>query len=178
MKKIDYKNLNLKESQDFIKKHHRHSKPLKRHMFSIGALNDQGDLVGVVTVDNCSSGGWSKVRSYKEIRRLCILPEADPNTASFLINKATTALFAMGYKAVITYTLPEESGSSLKGAGFNIYKRSTMRYVDGNLQGGKYTWYKTTKNTEQLDEERRFTNDCIDNTKKIIHMWEKNEKLN
>lgn len=41
-----------------------------------------------------------------------------PNANSKLYAAAVRAAFAMGYRRVLTYTLPEESGVSLKAAGF------------------------------------------------------------
>ena len=37
MGKLSHTGLKLSEAQSFVKQFHRHSKPLKRHMFSIGA---------------------------------------------------------------------------------------------------------------------------------------------
>mgnify|MGYP003657855966 CR=1 FL=1 len=120
---MDNINLNLNDSQKFIKEYHRHSEPLKRHMFSIGAVEYPGSiaLLGIITIDRCSSA-WSKRRDHIEIRRLCIKPNAPKNTASFLISKAKDACWAMGYKCIITYTKPYESGSSLLATGFYIQK--------------------------------------------------------
>ena len=171
-KKIDHINLSLKESQAFIEKYHRHSKPLKRHMFSIGAIDELGDLMGVVTVDNCSSGGWSKQRNMKEIRRLCVSPDAAPGTASFLMSKATNALFSMGIKAVISYTKPHESGSSLMGAGFNIYQRAKMKYKNGSVEGGLITWFKKYEQDPDLDYYRSETKDILNRTHNTIQEWE------
>ena len=126
-----HSNLNLKQSQKFIEEHHRHSKPLKRHIFSIGAFQYPvsfgvvlpSEVLGVVTVDRCSSA-WSKRRDHVEIRRLCVKPDVKKNVSSFLIGKARDACFAMGYKCIITYTKPNESGASLLATGFVIQKVS------------------------------------------------------
>lgn len=171
MKNIKHKNLKWQESQAFVEKYHRHSKPLKRHIFSIGAFDEMDNLMGIVTVDHCSSGGWSSSRSIKEIRRLCVAPNAHKGTASFLISKATTALFAMGIKAVISYTKPHESGSSLMGSGFNIYQRAKMKHIDGCVEGGLVTWFK--KYEEDLDPKhlRKETKDILDLTHSTLDKW-------
>lgn len=120
---MNHINLKLQEAQVFVKQHHRHSEPLKRHMFSIGAVKYPGgfELLGVVTVDRCSSA-WSKRRDHVEIRRLCVKPNAPKNVASYLISRAKDACWAMGYNTIITYTKPHELGSSLLATGFYVQK--------------------------------------------------------
>ena len=52
----------LDEASEFTAKYHRHSKPLRRHKFTIGAIEQsKKDLdtwsdqyLGIVTVDTCS----------------------------------------------------------------------------------------------------------------------------
>jgi len=137
--KLFHHRLKLKESQDFILAHHRHSKPLKRHVFSIGVSGDlwgNSPLYGVLTVDRPSSGGWSREPGYIEFRRICIDNDiAPPNTSSFLIGKARQACFAMGYYKIITYTKPFESGSSLLASGFECDKYDIAKYTSGAIKG-------------------------------------------
>lgn len=123
-----HKAIKLQESQAFVAKHHRHSEPLKRHKFSIGMYDystRNWDLIGVVTVDNCSSA-WSKYYDHAEIRRLCVLPDK-PNLASKLLRLATDACVAMGMKKIVSYTRPHESGSSLRAVGYNLDHRDDER---------------------------------------------------
>jgi len=61
--------LKLAEAQSFVAEHHRHSKPLKRHRFSIGVKTELG-IKGIATVDNCSSS-WANRHDHMEIRRVC-----------------------------------------------------------------------------------------------------------
>ena len=96
--------LSLDEAQSFVAENHRHSEPLKRHKFSIGAVDykdsnsigfDINSLLGVATVDVPSSK-WNRRRDHIEIRRLCT--KGGKDVASFLLGKAKAACFAMGYK--------------------------------------------------------------------------------
>ena len=132
--------LNLESASLFVKKHHRHSKPLKRHKFTIGAWEGYNRshyffdwCLGIVTVDNCSSA-LTKHRDHIEFRRVCIHPKASHlNVASFLMGKAMNSVYSMGYRVIITYTKPYESGASLKACGFFIqdvnFKRNLVRWV-------------------------------------------------
>ena len=51
-----------------------------------------------------------------EVSRLCT--DGTANACSFLYGAVRRAAFAMGYARVITYTLPEEGGASLRAAGW------------------------------------------------------------
>jgi hypothetical protein len=108
--------LKLAEAQAFVAEHHRHSKPLKRHRFSIGVKDGIG-IRGMATVDNCSSS-WANRHDHMEIRRVCT--DGTKNLASFLLGKASMACFCMGAKVVFTYTKPYEACSSLLADNWQI----------------------------------------------------------
>jgi hypothetical protein len=155
-------NLNLKQSQNIVGSFHRHSKPLARHMFSIGAVKHRGciwsECFGIVTVDRCSSA-WSKRRDHVEIRRLCTTPDAPKNTASYLIARAKDACFAMGYRCIITYTKPTELGASLKAAGFYLQK---AKWIPGKPDHpkGLLQWI-CVRDHQPNAEQRAFTRDGL-----------------
>lgn len=108
--------IDLDEANAFVEQHHRHMKPLHRHRFSIGAALD-GKIVGVAIVGSpCARGnqdGWTV-----EIRR--VATDGTRNANSFLYARARKAAFALGWTRVLSYTLPKESGASLRGAGFKL----------------------------------------------------------
>jgi hypothetical protein len=68
--------------------------------------------------------GWTA-----EVIRVCT--DGTPNACSFLYSHAKRAAQAMGYTKVVTYTLPEESGASLRAVGWT---RTT-----GFVGGGSWT---------------------------------------
>tara|TARA_Y100001933_G_scaffold251821_1_gene289965 strand:+ start:259 stop:819 length:561 start_codon:yes stop_codon:yes gene_type:complete len=129
-----FRPVKLKEAQAFIAKHHRHSKPLNRHRFSIGVGHEENGLKGVATVDNCS-GAWSNRYDHLEIRRVCT--DGTKNLSSFLLGKASLACFAMGAKIVITYTRFEETCSSLLADNWNS---DGVTYRKGHTP--KVRWFK------------------------------------
>lgn len=51
-----------------------------------------------------------------EVTRLCT--DGTRNACSMLYSAAKRAATAMGFTKIITYTLPEEGGASLRGAGW------------------------------------------------------------
>jgi hypothetical protein len=98
----------------FVRNKHRHHLPPLSHKFSIG-LEDDGELVAVVItgrpVARAFDDGWTL-----EVLRLCT--DDTPHAASKLYAAAWRAARAMGYRRLITYTLAEEPGTSLRAAGW------------------------------------------------------------
>jgi len=109
--------ITLRMARDFIQKHHRHNDPPNGHKFSIG-LTEDGVLIGVVVVGQpiarAQCDGYTA-----EVTRCCVL-DGHPNANSKLYAAAIRTAKAMGYRRVITYTLPSESGSSLRAVGFHV----------------------------------------------------------
>ena len=105
-----------READAFILKHHRHHKPTQGFKFIVGAARD-GEIVGVAVVGlpvaRHMDDGWTA-----EVRRTCT--DGSPNVNSFLYGACWRAAKAMGYRRLITYTLPSESGVSLKAAGWKL----------------------------------------------------------
>lgn len=107
--------LELVEAQAFVLAHHRHHKPPRRCRFSIGAANDAGEVVGVAMVGRPKArnlqDGWTC-----EVLRLAT--DGTKNACSILYAASWRACRAMGYRRLVTYTLPEEGGGSLRASGW------------------------------------------------------------
>jgi hypothetical protein len=119
--------VSLKEAQRFVLEHHRHNDPARWHKFSVG-LEENGRLIGVVTagrpIARANDDGYTL-----EITRCCVI-EGNPNASSKLYAAALKIARAMGYRRALTYSLPEESGASLKAVGFK-YDGMTKYYPNG-----------------------------------------------
>lgn len=108
--------LPLDEANAFITEYHRHHKPVIGHKFSIGAALGK-KIVGIVIVGR----PVSRMRddgTTLEVTRLCT--DGTKNACSFLYGAAARAAFALGFQRIGTYTLPEEGGASLRGAGWKL----------------------------------------------------------
>jgi hypothetical protein len=103
------------EACEFIRKYHRHHPPNQGWKFGV-AVNDGHEVVGVAIVGRPVSrhfdNGWTL-----EVTRLCVR-EGYPNAASKLWAAAWRAAKALGYQRMVSYTLPDESGASLRAAGW------------------------------------------------------------
>lgn len=108
--------ITFKEASQFVQQHHRHHPPPVGHKFSIGVTNGK-EIVGVAMV------GRPVARRYDdgltlEVNRTCT--DGTPNANRMLYGAAWRAAKALGYRRLITYTRSDESGSSLKGAGWKV----------------------------------------------------------
>jgi hypothetical protein len=108
--------LNLDEAGDYVKKHHRHNDPPTRSKFAIGAVKE-GQLVGVAIAGRPIARLLNDGKTL-EIIRVCT--DGTFNANSFLYSRVKKIALLMGYEKVITYTLQEESGASLKAIGAQI----------------------------------------------------------
>jgi len=108
--------ITFKEANEFIKKHHRHHNPPKFHKYSIG-VSDGEEVRGVVMVNRPVSrvldNGWTL-----EVSRLCT--DGVRNGCSKLYQAAWRVCKNLGYRRLITYTLPAEGGASLRAAGWRL----------------------------------------------------------
>ncbi|QNK41851.1 XF1762 family protein [Caproicibacter fermentans] len=111
---LDIVPVSLAEANEFVRRYHRHHRPVVGHKFSIGCTDGE-KIVGVAIVGRPVSryldDGWTL-----EVTRLCT--DGTRNACSMLYAAAWRAARAMGYKKVITYILKSENGASVKAAGY------------------------------------------------------------
>ena len=105
--------ISLKQANEFVSNHHRHNKPVAGHKFSIGLFDDD-KLLGVAIcgrpVARMADDGLTL-----EILRVCT--DGTRNANSMLYSRVKKIAQIMGYQKVLTYTLTEESGASLRAVG-------------------------------------------------------------
>jgi hypothetical protein len=111
------------------------------------AVSDGDKVVGVAIVGRpvarLLDNGWTL-----EVNRCCT--DGTKNACSMLYSSAWKAAKALGYKRLITYTLPEEGGASLRasnwkciglkgGGNWNVKSRPRID-TDELLRGQKLLW--------------------------------------
>lgn len=94
---------------------HRHHAPPLNHRFSLAVIDDDGLIRGVAVVGRPVSRGCNP-RTVLEVAR--VATDGARNACSMLLGAAARAGKALGYQRIQTYTLPEEGGASLRGAGW------------------------------------------------------------
>lgn len=118
--------ITLKEAKVFIKAHHRHNKPPTGWKFGIKVVDDDENTIGVATVGRpISREIQSKEPLTLEINRTCTDGSSMANGK--LYGACRQIAKAMGYTRIITYTQADESGASLRGAGFVEVKKLEAR---------------------------------------------------
>ena len=144
------------EAKAFIEQHHRHHQPPLSWKFGV-AVRDGDRIVGVAVagrpVSRFLDDGWTV-----EVTRLCT--DGTRNAASMLLSAIWRAARALGYTRAITYTLPEESGASLRAAGWKLvgtagggtWNRPNRHRVDKHPTGEKLLWQApgSTRTSEPL----------------------------
>lgn len=110
--------ITLTEAMCFVKQRHRHHQPPQGGLFAIGcAIQGSEEPCGVAIVGRPvarrADDGWTC-----EVTRLCT--DGSRNACSMLYRACWRAARAMGYRRLLTYTLPEEGGASLRGAGAKL----------------------------------------------------------
>jgi hypothetical protein len=104
------------DAAGFVAMWHRHNVPPVGHKFSIGIADDE-KLVGVAIVGRPVARHYDDGRTL-EVNRTCT--DGTRNANSMLYGAAQRAVFALGYRRLITYTQADESGSSLRAAGWKV----------------------------------------------------------
>lgn len=109
----------LRKANDFVELHHRHNGRTARNggKFAI-ALWHEGEQFGCAIVGNPISATFMDGFT-AEVLRTCVLPSSPKGAVSCLYGACWRAWRAMGGRKMLTYTLQVESGSSLRGAGWN-----------------------------------------------------------
>lgn len=144
----------LRKANDFVEVHHRHNLRTSRDggKFAV-AVASGPQVVGIAIVGNPLSA--SLMDGYTaEVLRACVLPDAPRNCNSLLYGACRRIWFEMGGAKIVTYTLTEESGASLRGAGWTL--------ADTIKGHSTTTWGKS-------DHLRRKTQAILGQSK---HRWE------
>jgi hypothetical protein len=106
--------ITFSEGKQFVQEHHRHNKPPVGWKFGVGVELD-GVLVGVAMAGRPIARRLDDGVTL-EVNRTCTL--GTPNANSMLYGAIWRAAKALGYCKCITYTQADESGASLRAAGW------------------------------------------------------------
>lgn len=139
--------MTITEAKAYVAEHHRHHDPPVSALFAIGC-SDGSKVCGVAIV------GRPVARMLQddftaEVTRLCT--DGTRNACSILYAAAWRAARALGYRRLVTYTLPEEGGASLRAAGWRLvgeagggsWSRKDRPRVDTHPTQTKLRWEAT-----------------------------------
>jgi len=136
--------IDFKEANAFVLAQHRHHKPVAGMKFCLG-ISDGNSIRGVALVGRPVArhldDGWTL-----EVNRCCT--DGVRNGCSMLYGAAWRAAKALGYRRLITYTLPEEGGASLRASNWKLigetggdtWNRKSRPRVDTHPMQKKFLW--------------------------------------
>ena len=134
----------LEVANDFVRSLHRHSRPVVGYKFAAG-VKDGDRLVGVAICGRPVARELDDGTAL-EITRVCT--DGTRNACSMLYAACRKAGRALGHNPILTYTLPEEGGASLRASGFKLigeagggsWSREARPRVDKHPLQGKLRW--------------------------------------
>ncbi len=162
--------LELTEANALVAQWHRHHKPAQGHRFSIGVIDDAGDLHGAAIVGRPVARLAGSPRDVLEVVRL--VSDGTYNACSILYAAAARAGLAMGYRRIQTYILDDEPGTTLRASGWASEGEAgggQWKHTDGRARrtdqptGMKERWSRTLANRPDLSSVPRRMHDN-DNT--------------
>ncbi len=102
------------DAKAYIAKHHRHHDPPKVGViFNIAICDESGKIRGVAMIGRPVSRVLADGYTVEVLR---VATDGVRNGCSFLYGMARRIAFDMGFRRLVTYTLPAEGGASLKAS--------------------------------------------------------------
>lgn len=146
----------LQRARDYVGRYHRRHRPPLGGILSLAVVDEARSVRGVAIIGRPVARLMDDGLT-AEVSR--VATDGCPNACSALLGAARRAVFAMGYRRIITYTLPEEGGASLRGAGWRMDRRTEARpgpggwdhrpdrTVDPTLRQSKHRWVSINRGT-------------------------------
>lgn len=137
------------EANEYVRRLHRHNRPTLGAIFCVAVSDDSG-VRGVAIVGRPVARMLDDGATV-EVLRVCT--DGARNACSMLYGAARRVARGLGYSRIVTYTLPDEGGASLRAAGFRCdgaagnkaaawHNRPgrTAEPIGDDLIGGKLRW--------------------------------------
>lgn len=137
---MELRPISIKAAMRIVDEWHRHLERPQGARFAVAAW--QGDrLVGVALVGNPQARMTARDKTAAEVIR--VATDGTPNACSFLYARAKRAAQALGFVRVLTKTLPEEGGASL---------RAVSATCQGMSKGGQWDRANRRRKATALDQ--------------------------
>jgi hypothetical protein len=107
----------LSQANEHVAAWHRHNRPVPGAKFCVGAADDEGVLHAVAIAGRPIARHFDDGLTIEVVR---VASDGTRNANSMLYGACQRAAFALGYRRVITYTQADESGASLRAAGWKV----------------------------------------------------------
>jgi hypothetical protein len=113
---LDLVPMSIRDAQEFCEQHHRHHRAPVGGLFAVGAA-DGSTVHGVAIVGRPVARGNDDGFTAEVTR---VATDGARNVCSMLYGASWRAAKALGYRKLITYTLADEAGTSLRAAGWRV----------------------------------------------------------
>ena len=151
--------ITLSDAKDFVNKVHRHHRAPVGHIFSIACCDSDGLIRGVAT---CGRPVARRLCDGMTVEVNRVATDGVRNGCSFLLGACRRVAFQLGYRRIITYTLPEEGGGSLRGAGWTCdattpgrsWSVPSRERIGPQVLGLKHRW--VSQNTKAFSGDLRL----------------------
>ena len=138
------------DSNDCVRRWHRHNKPTLGAIFCVSVKDDADDVRGVAIAGRPVARHFDDGATLEILR---VATDGERNACSMLYAACRKIGRAMGYTKIITYSLPEEGGASLRAAGYlfdgeaggsgamwGTRQGRAAEQIGDDLVGGKWRW--------------------------------------
>ena len=116
MKELQVVPCSIQDAREYVRQFHRHHNPPLSGLFSLACAS--GETVCGVAIVGRPVARMNQDGFTAEVTR--VATDGTKNACSLLYGACWRTARAMGYRKLITYTLANEPGTSLKAAGWRI----------------------------------------------------------
>lgn len=116
--------VSLAQANEHVSAWHRHNSPVPGAKFCVGVADDDGVLRAVAICGRPMARAYDDGDTLEVVR---VASDGTRNACSMLYGACRRAAFALGYRRLVTYTQAEESGSSLRAAGYRLIAERPAR---------------------------------------------------
>lgn len=116
--------VSLGQANEHVAAWHRHNRPVPGAKFCVGAADDDGVLRAVAIAGRPVARAYDDGDTIEVVR---VASDGTRNACSMLYAACARAAFALGYRRLVTYTQGDESGSSLRAAGWKVIAQRPPR---------------------------------------------------
>lgn len=114
----------FRDAAAFVATWHRHHQPPRGMVFAVGAADGDRVLHGVAIAGRPVARLYDDGQTLEVTR---VATDSTRNANSLLYGACRRAAFALGYSRLITYTQADESGASLRAAGWHVIAQRPAR---------------------------------------------------
>jgi hypothetical protein len=140
--------ISIRDAAAYVRDVHRHHDPPRGAIFAIAVADDRAAIRGVAMVGRPVARRLADEWTAEVTR---VATDGARNACSMLYGACWRACRAMGYRRLITYTLANEPGVSVRSAGFRLvgeagggtWSRASRPRVDHHPTQTKMRWELT-----------------------------------